>query len=132
MLARVQEQLTSHWEGNQALASGIRAQLAQHEASLMDLREALNQAVGTTREAEELNSHNQERLEEALVRGPSQPPSPLSPPSPLPLLLPTFSLPACPLPSSACGPTTWHASGLLSLTPHSPSPLATEAGAIQG
>ncbi|XP_036862294.2 laminin subunit alpha-5 isoform X1 [Manis javanica] len=68
LLARVQEQLTSHWEGNQALASGIRAQLAQHEASLMDLREALNQAVGTTREAEELNSHNQKRLEEALQR----------------------------------------------------------------
>ncbi|XP_039719672.1 laminin subunit alpha-5 [Pteropus medius] len=68
LLARVQEQLTSRWEGNQALASHTRDQLAQHEAGLMDLREALNRAVGTTREAEELNSSNQERLEEALHR----------------------------------------------------------------
>ncbi|XP_023375663.1 laminin subunit alpha-5, partial [Pteropus vampyrus] len=68
LLARVQEQLTSRWEGNQALATHTRDQLAQHEAGLMDLREALNRAVGTTREAEELNSSNQERLEEALHR----------------------------------------------------------------
>ncbi|XP_036179424.1 laminin subunit alpha-5 [Myotis myotis] len=66
LLAHVQEQLTSRWEGNQALAARTRDQLAQHEAGLMDLREALNRAVGTTREAEELNSRNQERLEEAL------------------------------------------------------------------
>ncbi|XP_032950485.1 laminin subunit alpha-5 [Rhinolophus ferrumequinum] len=68
LLARVQEQLTSRWEGNQALAARTRDQLAQHEAGLMDLREALNRAVSTTREAEELNSSNQERLEEALHR----------------------------------------------------------------
>ncbi|XP_029787361.1 laminin subunit alpha-5-like, partial [Suricata suricatta] len=66
LLARVQEQLTSRWDANQALAERSRAQLAQHEAGLMDLRGALNQAVGTTREAGELNSQNQERLEEAL------------------------------------------------------------------
>ncbi|XP_055964055.1 laminin subunit alpha-5 [Sorex fumeus] len=68
LLARVQEQLTSRWEGNQALAARTRDQLAQHEAGLMELREALNRAVGTTREAEELNSRNQARLEEALRR----------------------------------------------------------------
>ncbi|XP_074203650.1 laminin subunit alpha-5 isoform X2 [Camelus bactrianus] len=68
LLARVQEQLTAHWERNQALVARTRDQLAQHEAGLMDLREALNRAVGTTREAEELNSRNQERLEEALQR----------------------------------------------------------------
>ncbi|KAF5920276.1 hypothetical protein HPG69_008302 [Diceros bicornis minor] len=68
LLARVQEQLTSLWEGSQVLVARTREQLAQHEAGLMDLREALNQAVGTTREAEELNSRNQERLEEALQR----------------------------------------------------------------
>ncbi|XP_066240429.1 laminin subunit alpha-5 isoform X1 [Saccopteryx leptura] len=66
LLARVQEQLTSRWEGNQALVAQTRDQLAQHEAGLMDLREALNRAVATTREAEELNSRNLERLEEAL------------------------------------------------------------------
>uniref|UniRef100_I3MWP1 Laminin subunit alpha-5 n=1 Tax=Ictidomys tridecemlineatus TaxID=43179 RepID=I3MWP1_ICTTR len=68
LLARVQDQLTSRWEENQALATRTRSQLAQHEASLMDLREALNRAVDTTREAEELNSHNLARLEEALQR----------------------------------------------------------------
>lgn len=68
VLARVQEQLTSRWEGNQALAARTRDQLAQHEAGLMDLREALNRAVDTTREAQELNSRNLERLEEALHR----------------------------------------------------------------
>lgn len=90
VLARVQEQLTSLWEGNQALAARTQDQLAQHEAGLMDLREALNRAVGTTREAEELNSRNQERLEEALVRSPTPPvPSPSLPLShlSLPLLL---------------------------------------------
>ncbi|XP_053429462.1 laminin subunit alpha-5 isoform X2 [Nycticebus coucang] len=66
LLARVQEQLTSRWEENQALARQAHDQLVQHEAGLMDLREALNRAVGTTREAEELNSRNQELLEEAL------------------------------------------------------------------
>ncbi|XP_049633449.1 laminin subunit alpha-5 [Suncus etruscus] len=66
LLARVQEQLTRRWEANQALAAGIRDRLAQHEAGLMELREVLNQAVGTTREAQELNNRNQARLEEAL------------------------------------------------------------------
>ncbi|XP_062949056.1 laminin subunit alpha-5 [Cynocephalus volans] len=66
LLAHVQKQLTSLWEENQALATRTRDQLAQHEAGLMDLREALNRAVGTTQEAKELNSRNQERLEEAL------------------------------------------------------------------
>lgn len=66
-MARVQEQLTSFWEENQSLATHIRDQLAHYENGLMDLREALNQAVNTTREAEELNSRNQEQLREALV-----------------------------------------------------------------
>uniref|UniRef100_A0A8C5KKY7 Laminin, alpha 5 n=1 Tax=Jaculus jaculus TaxID=51337 RepID=A0A8C5KKY7_JACJA len=68
LLAHVQEQLTSHWEDNQGLATHIRNQIARYEAGLMDLREALNRAVSTTREAEELNRRNQEQLEEALQR----------------------------------------------------------------
>ncbi|XP_074262848.1 laminin subunit alpha-5-like [Saimiri boliviensis] len=68
LLARVQEQLHGLWEENRALATRTRDWLAQHEAGLMDLREALNRAVGATREAQELNSRNQERLEEALQR----------------------------------------------------------------
>lgn len=91
VLARVQEQLTSRWEGNQGLATRARDRLAQHEADLMDLRGALNRAVGTTREAEELNSRNQERLEDALVRDPPLLlPSPAHPPALWPLV-PTLS-----------------------------------------
>lgn len=102
MLGRVQEQLTGRWEGNQALAARTRDRLDQHEAGLMDLREALNRAVGTTREAEELNSSNQERLEEALVRAPP-----------------------CPAhrPASALSPRR---------PAHSSSPPAPEAGAVPG
>ncbi|KAM6163895.1 laminin subunit alpha-5 [Rhynchocyon petersi] len=68
LLTQVRKQLTDRWEENQALAQLTRDQLAQHEAGLMDLREALNRAVATTLEAEGLNSRNQERLEEALQR----------------------------------------------------------------
>lgn len=98
MLDRVQEQLTRRWERNQALVTHTRDQLARHEAGLMDLREALNRAVGTTREAEELNSRNQERLEEALVE--SWPcPLGLVTSSPLPLYFLTSPL-FCYLPCS--------------------------------
>ncbi|KAM4842679.1 laminin subunit alpha-5 [Thomomys bottae] len=68
LLTHVQEHLASRGEKNQALSTQVRGHLAQYEAGLMDLREALNGAVNTTREAEELNSRNQERLEEALQR----------------------------------------------------------------
>lgn len=68
VLAHVQGQLTGRWEENQALATRAHEQLAQHEAGLMDLREALNRAVDATREAEELNSRNQEQLQAMLVR----------------------------------------------------------------
>lgn len=124
MLARVQEQLASRWEGNQALAARTRDQLAQHEAGLMDLREALNRAVGITREAEELNSSNQERLEEALV---SSRLSPLLPsPSPtLPALLPLLVLLSLSLPSLLF-------LFVIHLPYHSSLPPASEAGAVQG
>ena len=36
MLARVQEQLTSRWERNQALVARTRDELARHEDGLMD------------------------------------------------------------------------------------------------
>lgn len=103
MLDRVQEQLTRRWERNQALVTHTRDRLAQYEAGLMDLREALNRAVGTTREAEELNSRNQERLEEALVESWPRPSSSLPlglfTPSPPPLYFPTSPL-FCYLPRS--------------------------------
>ncbi|XP_051832660.1 laminin subunit alpha-5 [Antechinus flavipes] len=68
LLNRVQSQLTSRWEESQALASSIRERLAQHSSQLMDLRDALNEAVNKTRLTEELNSRNQEHLEERLQK----------------------------------------------------------------
>ncbi|XP_004716137.1 laminin subunit alpha-5 [Echinops telfairi] len=68
VLSQVREQMGGPWEENQMLTARARDQLAQLEAGLMDLREALNRAVGTTLEAEGLNSRNLERLEEALQR----------------------------------------------------------------
>lgn len=98
--------MTNFWEENQSLAAHVRDQLAQYEAGLMDLREALNYAVNTTREADELNSRNQERLKEALV---GLPPVPASSPLPAPLLSMSqpsvHSLPiprSLPLPSLLC------------------------------
>uniref|UniRef100_F7GGL1 Laminin subunit alpha-5 n=1 Tax=Monodelphis domestica TaxID=13616 RepID=F7GGL1_MONDO len=68
LLNRVQSQLTSRWEESQALASSIRERLAQHNSQLMDLRDALNEAVNKTRLTEELNSRNQGYLEERLQK----------------------------------------------------------------
>lgn len=104
VMARVQEQLTSFWEENQALATHIRDQLAQYESGLMDLREALNHAVNTTREADELNSRNEERLREALVSIFTSCPVSLSPP--------TFSTLGLPPPQALV---------FCQLFPHSPS-----------
>lgn len=110
VMVRVQKQLTSIWEENQSLATRIRDQLAQYEAGLMDLREALNHAVNTTREADELNSRNQERLNEALVSTPASCPLFLRPtlsPLPAPLqasllhVLAFYQLSSC-SPSSPC------------------------------
>lgn len=142
-MAHVQGQLTNFWEENQSLASHIRDQLAQFEAGLMDLREALNHAVNTTREADELNSRNQERLKEALVsplascplflpcmhssHPPSLPSALLSPflsalsSSPLPLPSSLFLAPSSPspsfLPGDAQGPTAYFIPTLLKFHP---------------
>lgn len=119
VLARVQEQLTRRWEANQALAAGIRDRLAQHEAGLMELREVLNQAVGTTREAQELNNRNQARLEEALVSRLSRDPyifnSPLLPQSLLSPLAPPSTL--TPISLDSLSPLN-HFSPLVSSDPH--------------
>ena len=117
MLDRVQEQLTRRWERNQALVTHTRDRLAQYEAGLMDLREALNRAVGTTREAEELNSRNQERLEEALVESWPHPSSSL-PPWTLHPITPT--------------PLLSHLTSILLPPTVSLSSPATEAGAVRG
>ncbi|XP_010157177.1 PREDICTED: laminin subunit alpha-5-like, partial [Eurypyga helias] len=65
LLHRVKSELHARWESNQDLVSSIRDQLAQHSSQLMDLRDALNEAVNKTRQTEDLNSLNRNNLEES-------------------------------------------------------------------
>lgn len=67
VLHRVKNELHAHWESNQALVSSIQDWLTQHSSQLMDLRDALNEAVNKTRQTEDLNSLNRNNLEESQV-----------------------------------------------------------------
>uniref|UniRef100_A0A8B9BKZ0 Laminin subunit alpha 5 n=1 Tax=Anser brachyrhynchus TaxID=132585 RepID=A0A8B9BKZ0_9AVES len=67
VLHRVKSEFHSHWESNQDLVSSIQDRLAQHSSQLMDLRDALNEAVNKTRQTEDLNSLNRNNLEESQV-----------------------------------------------------------------
>lgn len=67
MLHQVKSELHAHWESNQALMNSIQDWLAQHSSQLMDLRDALNEAVNKTRQTEDLNSLNRNNLEESQV-----------------------------------------------------------------
>uniref|UniRef100_A0A8B9U3Z8 Laminin subunit alpha 5 n=1 Tax=Anas zonorhyncha TaxID=75864 RepID=A0A8B9U3Z8_9AVES len=65
LLHRVKHEFHSHWESNRDLVSSIQDRLAQHSSQLMDLRDALNEAVNKTRQTEDLNSLNRNNLEES-------------------------------------------------------------------
>lgn len=67
MLHQVKSELYARWESNQDLVSSIQDRLAQHSSQLMDLRDALNEAVNKTRQTEDLNSLNRNNLEESQV-----------------------------------------------------------------
>ncbi|KAM9371956.1 LOW QUALITY PROTEIN: laminin subunit alpha-5 [Phaethornis superciliosus] len=65
LLHRVKSELHARWQSNQDLVSSIQDRLAQHSSQLMDLRDALNEAVNKTRQTEDLNSLNRNNLEES-------------------------------------------------------------------
>ncbi|XP_059569197.1 laminin subunit alpha-5 isoform X3 [Alligator mississippiensis] len=65
LLHRVQNELHSKGEANRALVNNIRDRLTQYNSELMDLRDALNEAVNKTRQTEDLNSMNLNNLEES-------------------------------------------------------------------
>lgn len=67
MLHRVRSELHARSQSNQDLLSSIQERLAQHSSQLMDLRDALNEAVNKTRQTEDLNSLNRNNLEESQV-----------------------------------------------------------------
>ncbi|EMP23762.1 Laminin subunit alpha-5 [Chelonia mydas] len=64
LLPRVKSKLYSKWESNQDLVKSIKDLLAQYSSELMDLRDAVNEAVNKTRQTEDLNSLNRNNLEE--------------------------------------------------------------------
>ncbi|KAM4691986.1 laminin subunit alpha-5 [Rhinophrynus dorsalis] len=64
LLDRVKSQLLSDLQTNQELLSVTRRRLDTYSAEVMDLRDAMNEAVNKTRQTEDLNSLNQNNLEE--------------------------------------------------------------------
>uniref|UniRef100_A0A670I4A0 Laminin subunit alpha-5 n=1 Tax=Podarcis muralis TaxID=64176 RepID=A0A670I4A0_PODMU len=72
LLDRVKTELFNKLESNQELLNQINGQLDQYSSELMDLRDALNEAVNKTRQTEDLNSLNRNHLEETQVRGGKQ------------------------------------------------------------
>ncbi|XP_008933523.1 PREDICTED: laminin subunit alpha-5-like, partial [Merops nubicus] len=64
LLHQVRSELHARWQANQDVVSSVRERLAQHSTQLMDLRDALNEAVNKTRQTEDLNSLNRNNLEE--------------------------------------------------------------------
>lgn len=63
------EQLASREQQNNASAQRVRERLGLLHQQMMDLRDALNQAVNNTAKAAEVNHVSQETLEDAKVRG---------------------------------------------------------------
>uniref|UniRef100_A0A3Q2PMX0 Laminin, alpha 3 n=1 Tax=Fundulus heteroclitus TaxID=8078 RepID=A0A3Q2PMX0_FUNHE len=67
VLDRVNEELANHQAENLNLTKAIRNRLLRFLSEMMDLREALNEAVNNTGRAAELNSVNEKLLEEINV-----------------------------------------------------------------
>ncbi|XP_029011451.1 laminin subunit alpha-5 isoform X2 [Betta splendens] len=65
LLDRVTKELASRQEENNDLAKAIRDRLVQFHSDMMDLRDALNEAVNNTATAAEINSINEKSLEDA-------------------------------------------------------------------
>uniref|UniRef100_A0A8C7JXD6 Laminin subunit alpha-5 n=1 Tax=Oncorhynchus kisutch TaxID=8019 RepID=A0A8C7JXD6_ONCKI len=64
VLAKVKDQLVSRVVDNEGLVKNIREHLGKFHDQLMDLRDALNQAVNNTALASDTNAVNEKRLED--------------------------------------------------------------------
>ncbi|XP_045065442.1 laminin subunit alpha-5 isoform X2 [Coregonus clupeaformis] len=64
LLEKVKDQLVSRVEENEGLVTDIRERLGKFHDQLMDLRDALNQAVNNTALASDTNAVNEKRMEE--------------------------------------------------------------------
>lgn len=68
MLDRVKAELLSDLKANQDLLNVIKKKLDTYSSEVMDLRDAMNEAVNKTSETEGLNSLNYNNLEENKVQ----------------------------------------------------------------
>uniref|UniRef100_A0A7N8X6G1 Laminin subunit alpha-5 n=1 Tax=Mastacembelus armatus TaxID=205130 RepID=A0A7N8X6G1_9TELE len=68
VLDRVNEELANHQRENNDLAKAIRERLIRFHSEMMDLRDALNEAVNNTARAAEINNVNQKTLEDNKVK----------------------------------------------------------------
>ncbi|KAJ8257343.1 hypothetical protein GJAV_G00184600 [Gymnothorax javanicus] len=64
LVERVKAELVKRLSGNQNNVAEIRARLGKFHTELMDLRDALNEAVNNTAQAADTNNMNMKRLEE--------------------------------------------------------------------
>lgn len=67
VLARVNKELAGRQGENNDLAKSIRDRLARFHSGMMDLRDALNEAVNNTARAAEINNVNEKTLEDNKV-----------------------------------------------------------------
>lgn len=67
VLARVKNELQKYHQENHGLVKIMRDSLNEYESKLNDLREALNEATGQTKQAENLNRENGVLLEDIKV-----------------------------------------------------------------
>lgn len=67
VLAHVKNELQKYHQENHGLVKIMRDSLNEYESKLNDLREALNEATGQTKQAENLNRENGVLLEDIKV-----------------------------------------------------------------
>lgn len=68
VLGRVDNDMAKRSKENDGLVDDIRDQLTKYNTELMDLRDALNEAVNQTAQVEDLNNRNENLLDESRVR----------------------------------------------------------------
>lgn len=67
MLERVQKHLRGRQQENDDAAAAIRTRLNRLHSDMMDLRDALNDAINNTAQAAEVNDANEKNLEDHQV-----------------------------------------------------------------
>lgn len=68
MLDRVKAELLNSVKGNQDILNDIKTRLDTYNSEVMDLRDAMNEAVNKTIETEDLNSLNHNSIQEYKVQ----------------------------------------------------------------